>query len=155
MVSGNNGTTGVGLVEVYDLAQASGKLANISTRAVVGTDQDVLIGGFIVTGPQSVRTIVRAIGPSLRSSIPDALGDPMLELHDANGALIASNDDWQSTDASTEIALEESGIAPQDAKESALIAEVQPGNFTAVVRGKSNGTGVGLVEVYDVPRPSG
>jgi hypothetical protein len=153
VVSGNNGVTGIGLVEVYDLAQTSGKVANISTRAVVGTAEDVLIGGFIVTGPQSVRTMVRAIGPSLRSSIPDALSDPMLELHDANGGLLASNDDWQNTDGSSAIAVEGSGIAPRDSKESAVIAEVQPGNFTAVVRGKNNATGVGLVEVYDIGRP--
>lgn len=155
IVSGNNGGTGVGLVEVYDLARSSGKIANISTRAVVGTGEDVLIGGFIVTGPQSVRTIVRAIGPSLRSSIPEALSDPMLELHDANGGLVASNDDWQNTDPSTQIAIDNSGVAPRDAKESALLSEVQPGNFTAVVRGKNNASGVGLVEVYDIGRPSG
>lgn len=155
VVSGNNGATGVGLVEVYDLAQSSGKVANISTRAVVGTGEDVLIGGFILTGPQAVRVAVRALGPSLRSSIPDALSDPMLELHDANGGLIASNDDWQNTDTSSVIAIESAGIAPTDAKESALIAYLQPGNFTGVVRGKNNSSGVGLVEVYDIGAPGG
>lgn len=153
VVSGNGGTTGVGLVEVYDLAQTNGRVANISTRAVVGTGEDVIIGGFIVTGPQAVRSIVRAIGPSLRSSIPDALGDPTLELHDANGAVIGTNDDWKNTDPSTELAIEYSGIAPKDAKESALLAYFQPGNFTAIVRGKNDTTGVGLVEVYDIGWP--
>ncbi|MFL6541553.1 MAG: matrixin family metalloprotease [Chthoniobacterales bacterium] len=156
IVSGHNGTSGVGLVEVYDFAQSTGKLANISTRAVVGTDENVLIGGFIVTGPQWVRTLVRGIGPSLRSSIPDALGDPTLELHDANGGVIASNDDWQDTDTSTQLIIENTGIPPKDPKESAIYTSLQPGKFTAVVRGKNNSTGVGLVEVYDLgPVPGG
>jgi hypothetical protein len=155
IVSGNNGTTGVGLVEVYDLAQATGKLANISTRAVVGTDEDVLIGGFIVTGPQPVRTVVRAIGPSLHSAIPDALADPTLELHDSNGGVIVSNDNWQDNDISTQLLLSNSSISPKDPKESALLAYLQPGNFTAVVRGKNNSTGVGLVEVFDIGPPGG
>jgi hypothetical protein len=79
----------------------------------------------------------------------------MLELHDANGGLIASNDDWQNTDTSSVIAIESAGIAPTDAKESALIAYLQPGNFTGVVRGKNNSSGVGLVEVYDIGAPGG
>jgi hypothetical protein len=157
VVSGNNRATGVGLVEVYDLAQTSGKIANISTRADVGTDENVLIGGFILTGPQAVRVMIRGIGPSLASQgVDGALADPTLEVHDANGGLLASNDDWvswQTNDPTMYYAIQDSGVSPTNSKESALIAYLAPGNFTAIVRGKNNGTGVGLVEVYDIGPP--
>src|SRR5439155_12304480 len=102
----------------------------------------------ILGGPQAVRIIVRAIGPSLSSSIPDALADPMLELHNANGDLLKSNDNWQTGD--TDSSIGNSGIAPKNPNESAVSAYLAPGNFTAIVRGKNNSSGVGLVEVYDV-----
>jgi hypothetical protein len=158
IVRGRNNTMGVALVEVYDLdADADSILGNISTRAFVQTGNDVMIGGFIVqgTGPKTV--IVRGIGPELTPfGIPNALADPTLELHNANGALIASNDNWQTTVLGGIItsdqvsAIQNSGHAPTQPSESAIIATLQPGNYTAIVRGRNNTIGVGLVEVYDL-----
>lgn len=151
IVSGKNNTTGVGLVEVYDLdLTADSKLANISTRGFVGTSDNVLIGGFIVVGEASTSTstLIRAIGPSLTSlGVTDALQDPELELHDGNGALIVSNDDWMSDQEAEIIA---TGAAPTEPAESAILRTLVPGNYTAIVSGKSGGTGVALVEVYQL-----
>jgi N-acetylneuraminic acid mutarotase len=160
IVSGVNNTAGVGLVEVYDLSNdASSILGNISTRSFVQTADDVMIGGFIVQGAGAKKVIVRAIGPELGAppyNIPNALANPTLELHDAAGALIGSNDDWQHTIIGgvitrTQVAdIQNSGHAPTDPSESAIIAELQPGNYPAIVRGVNDTTGVGLVEVYDL-----
>ena len=139
IVRGGNNTSGVGLVEVYDLnPNTTSVLGNISTRAFVQTGNDVMIGGFVVqgTGPKSV--IVRAIGPELTPfGIPDALADPTLELHNGTGALIASNDNWQTTviggiiTSNQVSAIQDSGHAPTQPSESAIIATLQPGNYTA------------------------
>ena len=158
IVRGVNNMTGVGLVEVYDLSpDASSNLGNISTRAFVQTGDNVMIGGFIVAGNEPKRVIVRAIGPELTQyGISNALADPTLELHNAAGALIASNDNWQRTIIGGIITrdqvqdIRDSGHAPTDARESAIIATLSPGNYTAIVRGVNNTTGVGLVEVYDL-----
>ena len=105
-----------------------------------------MIGGLIVTGQDAVNVIVRAIGPSLANfGITNALQDPFLELHDANGALITSNDNWRSTQEAEIIA---TGLAPSNDLESAIVRTLTPGNYTAIVRGVNNGTGVALVEVY-------
>src|SRR2546423_1148726 len=135
------------------------RLGNISTRAFVQTGDNVMIGGFIVqgTGPKTV--ILRAIGPELSAppfNIPNALGNPTLELHNGSGALIASNDNWQTTiiggiiTSSQVSAIQNSGHAPTQASESAIIATLPAGNYTAIVRGVNNTTGVALVEVYDL-----
>jgi len=158
IVRGVNNTTGVGLVEVYDLNNsASSILANISTRSFVQTDDNVMIGGFIVQGMGAKKVIIRAIGPELSQfGVPDPLANPTLELHNAAGALIGSNDDWQHTiiggviTRSQVVDIQNSGHAPTDPSESALIAELPPGNYTAIVRGVNNTTGVALVEVYDL-----
>lgn len=149
VVSGANGGTGVGLVEVYDLdATVDSKLANISTRGFVGTEDNVLIGGFIVLGDNTTSTLIRAIGPSLTAlGVNNALLDPELELHDQDGALIFSNDDWKN-DQESEIAA--TGIPPSDDAESAIVMTLTPGNYTAIVSGKSNTTGVALVEIYQL-----
>jgi hypothetical protein len=152
IVSGINGTSGVGLVEVYDLDKAaSSQLRNISSRGLVQTDANVMIGGFIVgnnIGAASV--IVRAIGPSLTAfGVVGALADPTLELHDGNGALIGSNDNWQD-DADQAAAITASGLAPTDLLESAISTSLAPGAYTAIVRGKNNTIGVGLIEAYRV-----
>ncbi len=153
IVRGKNGTTGIGLVEVFDLGTASldssssAKLANISTRGFVRTGDDVMIGGFIVIGA-TTRVIARAIGPDLTNrGVPGALQDTTLELVGANGQ-IASNDDWESTQRQEII---NTTVPPNDPRESAIVASLAPGNYTAVVRGKNSGTGVGLVEVYALP----
>ena len=158
ILSGVNGTTGVALVEVYDLAPAaSSSLGNVSTRSFVQTDSNVMIGGFIVQGSGPKRVIIRAIGPELTPfGVPNALANPTLELHNGAGALIASNDNWQTTiiggiiTGSQVSDIQNSGHAPTDFRESAIIANLPPGNYTAIVRGISNTTGVALVEVYDL-----
>jgi hypothetical protein len=152
ILASKNGGTGVGLVEVYDLAQAANsKLANISTRGFVDTGDNVMIGGLIVGGGGTAKVIVRALGPSVPVSGP--LGDPTLELHDVNGATIATNDNWKiddQTGQSQEAAIRATTIPPTNDLESALIAALAPGNYTAIVRGKNNTTGVGLVETYNL-----
>ncbi|MGZ5023910.1 MAG: hypothetical protein ACXWBS_03505 [Chthoniobacterales bacterium] len=136
-------------------------LANIATRVQVGQGDNVMIGGFIVTGNQSKKVMVRAIGPSLsQSGISGALADPTLELHDANGTVIATNDDWQTTQLGGVITsdqvseIQSSGLAPKQAAESAIIATLAPGAYTAVVTGKNNTAGVALIESYDLNPPA-
>ena len=146
VMRGRNGVTGVGLVEVYDLSSTtSSLLANMSTRGFVGTGESVLITGFVIGAGDKPLMAIRATGPSLTSyGVTGALQDPMLELHDGNGALVASNDNWQNTQDS---AVAATGIAPPDPRESAIVKSLPPGNYTAIVRGKSNTTGIALVEV--------
>lgn len=149
VLKGKNGGTGVGLVEVYDLAQtASSKLANISTRGFVQTDDNVMIGGLIILGSTPQKVIVRAIGPTLTAAgVPGALQDPTLELHDAGGNLIAFDDNWKESQQTEIVA---STVPPEDDRESALVATLSPGNYTAIVRGINGTTGVALVEVYQL-----
>jgi hypothetical protein len=129
---------------------------NIATRLPVGTGQDVLIGGFIIQGPAPKRVVVRAIGPSLNAFLAGALQDPRLELHDVGGALIASNDNWRTTQGGGLISVDQSidlegtGLAPNNDSESAVVVELAPGAYTAVVAGANNTTGIALVEVYDL-----
>ena len=149
IVRGVNDTTGVALVEVYDLNTTGvSVLANISTRGFVGTGGDVLIGGIIVVGGSDQQVLIRAIGPSLTPfGVTGALSDPVLELHDKDGNLIVSNDDWKDTQ---EQAIMLTGIAPTNDAESAILATLAPGAYTAIVSGKDNTTGVALVEAYQV-----
>ena len=112
---------------------------------VVESGDNVLIGGFIVYGTGQKTVIVRAIGPSL--PVSGTLNDPVLELHDASGALIATNDNWRSSQQDEIIA---AGLAPGDDRDSALIATLTTGNYTAIVRGANNATGAALIEVYDL-----
>jgi len=151
VMRGANNTTGLGVVEVFDLDSGpDSTLLNISTRGQVGTDPNALIGGFILGGSESKNMLVRAIGPSLTQfGVPNALSDPTLELHNGNGDLVASNDDWMNSPQKTQI--QNSGLAPNNAKESAILQLLTPGGYTAIVRGASGGTGVGSVEVYQLP----
>jgi hypothetical protein len=145
-------------VEVYDLSPGIDSiLSNISSRAFVQMNDNVMIGGFIIQGTQPKRVIVRAIGPELTQyGVPNALTDPTLDLHNGTGALIASNDDWQHTIIGGIITkdqvadIQNSGHAPTQPSESAIIATLPPGNYTAIVRGKNIIVGVALVEVYDL-----
>jgi len=158
IVRGINNTTGVALVEAYDLSPGPQSiLGNISTRSLVETGDNVMIGGFIVQGNQPKDVIVRAIGRELSQyGVPNFLANPTLELHNGNGAVIASNDDWQHTIIGGIITqnqvqnIQNSGHAPADPSESAIIASLPPGNYTAIVRGINSTTGVALVEVYDL-----
>jgi hypothetical protein len=138
-------------VELYDLSQAvDSKLANISTRALVGTGDSVVIAGFILGGSNGAdRVAVRGIGPSLTAvGVPNALVDPTLELRDGDGALLASNNDWQD-DPTSAAELTAAGLAPTNDLESGIAATLPPGPYTALLAGLNNGTGIGLVEVYD------
>jgi hypothetical protein len=149
IVRGVNGGTGIGLVEVYDLDRTvDSKLANISTRGQVETADKVLIGGTIVSGTVPERLIVRACGPSLTAAnVPGALADPTLKLFDKNGTLLGSNDNWRTDDAAN---IEATNLAPTDDAESAIVATLPPGNYTAIVGGANGATGVALVEVYNL-----
>jgi len=147
VLRGKGGLTGIGLVEVYDLdADGAAKVVNISTRGFVLTDENVMIGGLIITGDLRSQLVLRGIGPSLSNfGVPDVLADPLLELHDGNGALIQANNDWRDTQ---EVALQNTGLAPTNSLESAILISVPPGNYTAVLKGADGGTGNGLIEVY-------
>jgi hypothetical protein len=155
ILQGKNNGTGVGIVEVYDLNQAvNSKLANISTRGFVDTGNNVMIGGVIVSGGiggGSARVIVRAVGPSLSAvGIQGALPDPSLELYDASGTMVASNDNWRlrPDGSSQQGEIQATGLPPTNDFESALVQTLGPGNYTTVVRGTSNTTGVAIVEAY-------
>jgi uncharacterized protein GlcG (DUF336 family) len=131
---------------------AAEKLANISTRVNAGTGDNQLIGGFIITGDQPKRVIIRAIGPSLTQfGIGNALADPTLELHDQTGALIAANDNWRD---SQQAEIEATGIPPANELESAIVRTLAPGAYTAVGGGKDGATGTAVVEVYDLNQTS-
>ncbi len=143
-------TNGVGLVEVYDLDTTSATLlVNISTRSSVGADDNTaLIGGFIISGQVGHQVLIRARGPSLTGAgVDGALLDPTLDFY-RGSELILSNDNWKTTDKS---AIEATGLAPANDKESAILVTLDPGSYSAVVRGKNNTTGIGIVEVYQMP----
>lgn len=148
-IRGANSTTGLGVAEAYDLNVASGaRLANVSTRGFVQTGDNLMIGGFILVN-NPVRVVVRGIGPSLTAAgVPNPLADPTIELRDGAGTLILANDNWRATQEAEITAL---GLQPSNDLESALVITLQPGNYTALLRGTNNGTGVGLVEVYALP----
>lgn len=151
IVRGVNNTTGIGLIEVYDLDSGPGStLLNISTRGQVNVDPNALIGGFFVGGTQSKQILVRAIGPSLATAgIANPLADPTLEFFNGQGTMVDSNDDWMTSPQKAQI--QASGLAPTDTKESAVLQMLPAGPYTAVVRGANSGTGVGSVEVYQLP----
>jgi hypothetical protein len=152
ILSGKDGATGVGSVEVYDLDEpADSRLANISTRGFVETGDNVMIGGVIVGGGSpfgSANLLVRALGPSVPVSNP--LANPTVELRDENGAIIVFNDDWKtrSDGSSQQAEIEATGVYLRYDSESAFVQRVGVGNYTAIVRGKDNTTGIGLVEAY-------
>jgi hypothetical protein len=150
IMSGVNGGTGIGLVEAYDMDQPTPtKLVNISTRGMVQTGDNVLIGGIIIQGQANERVVVRAIGPSLRLppfNIANALANPTLSFFNVNGTRIAFNDDWRSDQQAELLA---TGLQPTDDLESAIVITLPPGNYTGIVRGANDTTGVGLVEVFE------
>jgi hypothetical protein len=152
LLSGKGGTTGVGLVEVYDVnPTADAELGNLSTRGFVQGANSVLIAGFILgntTGND--RVAIRGLGPSLSQfGVNPVLADPTLELHDSNGATLITNDDW-ATDPVSAANLVLFGLAPSNPKEAAIFTTLPPGTFTAILAGKNGGTGIGIVEVYNL-----
>jgi hypothetical protein len=147
ILRGNANATGIGLVEVYDLQiSAASKLGNMSTRGLVGSGQNAMIVGTIVTGPDSARVLFRALGPSLAAAgISNPVSDPQLDLFDSNGARISSNNNWKDSQQS---AIAGAGLAPPNDLESAIVADLAPGNYTAVVNTVTGAPGVALVEAY-------
>ena len=152
IVRSGDGAPGVGLVEVFDLDSDAGSvILNLSTRGQVGTGDNVMIGGFLSRGTGSQRIVVRAIGPSLAQfNVPGSLANPTLELHNAQGTLIDSNDDWQTNNPGAS-EIDGFGLAPTDPRESALITTLPAGDYTAIEAGTgANPTGVGLIEIFQV-----
>ena len=152
IVRGNGNTSGVALVEIYDLDHSiASKLANISTRAFVGTGDNIVIAGFILgNNGGDDRIAVRGIGPSLTAlGVPNALANPTLELRDSNGVLLYSNDDWQDNPAQA-AELTAAGLALSNPLEAGIAATLPPGLYTALLAGLNNGAGVSLVEVYNL-----
>jgi hypothetical protein len=146
ILAGKGATTGVALVEVYDLdLNADSKLANISSRGFVGQNDNALIGGTIVLGSGSTTVLFRAIGPSL--PLGGKLQDPTLELYDGQGHLLEANDNWADSNGP---AIEATTIPPTDPHEAAILRSLTPGAYTAIVRGKNNTTGVAVVEAYQI-----
>jgi hypothetical protein len=151
IVRGNGGTSGIGLIEVYDLSQVVlSKLANISTRALVGAGNDIVIAGFILgNNTGGTRVVLRGIGGSLTLfGVPNALANPRLELRNSSGALLFANDNWQD-DPAQAAELTAAGLAPTNASESGIAITLGPGQYTALLAGQGNTAGVGVVEVYD------
>jgi hypothetical protein len=146
---GKNNTTGIALVEVYDLdANANSILANISSRGLVDTGDNVMIGGFIAGNNNGgTEILIRGIGPSLQGRVPNPLADPILELHDSNGNTLQTNDNWKDSPERSEI--EATGIPPSNDLESAIIKTVSPAGYTAILRGAS-GSGIAVVEIYNI-----
>jgi len=151
VLRGNNQLTGVALLEIYDLDESTdSKVANLSTRAFVQTGDDVVIGGFQLGGIGPRNVVVRGIGPSLaRFGLTNVLLDPTLELRDNNGALLMANDNWKDNDAQAHV-IKIIGLGPIDNRESAMIANLPPGPYTAIVAGKNGTIGIGLVEIYNL-----
>ena len=149
IVRGVGGTTGVGIVEVFEVDHPETPLVNISTRALVQGGADVMIGGFIIQGMSPLRVVVRARGPSLSGSgISNPLSDPFLQVF-SGATSIAVNGDWMNTANAAE--LQSLGLAPASQKEAAILMTLEPGAYTAIVTGAGGGTGVGIVEVFSVP----
>jgi hypothetical protein len=151
IVSGKNNATGIAVVEAYDITPtANSTLANISTLGSIGLNDDVLIGGFIIGGNGSAKVVLRAIGPSLTNfGVAGALTDTTLTAYDKNGTPVVTNDNWP--DDVNAAVVQSYGLAPTSNKESASFQQLAPGNYTVIVRGVSGATGIGLVEIYNIP----
>jgi hypothetical protein len=146
IVRGADNTVGTGVVDAFDLSGSSpARLANIATRGLIQPGEKLMIAGFIIQNAPA-RAVIRAVGPSLKPfGIDNALADTTLQLRDQNGAIVRENDDWQ-TDQKSE--LESTGLQPSDPLEAAVVATIQPGQYTAQVRGKGDASGIGVVQVY-------
>ena len=152
IILGKGGSTGIGLIEVYDLDNAAAsKLGNISTRGFVGsTPGDSVIAGFILGNSNNPdHIVIRGLGPSLAASgVPNTLQNPTLELHNGDGVLLFTNNDWQDN-PSNAAQVAAAGLAPSDTREAAIAVTLPPGAYSAILAGLGNTTGNGLVEIYD------
>lgn len=146
-IAGNANASGIGLIEIYDLESGSpGELGNLAVRGNVQTGDNILISGLILRGGNPKRVLFRAIGPSLQDQLSGVLQDPFLELHDANGTTLLTNDNWH--DASNADEIQATGLAPKDNRESAILMTLPPANYTSIVRGVSQTTGIAVAEAY-------
>lgn len=154
IVRGAGDSTGIALVEVFDrTAGASSQLANISSRGFVRTGDNALFAGFILSNEQAgTRVLARGIGPSLKPGVASALDDTTIEFRNANGDPLAENDNWK--DSADRAEIEATGLQPTNDAEAAVIVTIPTADYTAIVRGKDGTTGIGVVEVYNVPRPA-
>jgi hypothetical protein len=149
VVSGYGGEQGIAVVEAYELDSNATRMVNISTRGRVGSGEEAMIGGLIVQGSSAKKVIVRALGPSLGAAgIAGALANPCLELRDGDGNIVGTNDDWAVSAQVADIIA--TGVPPLDPLESAVVGNLAPGSYTAIVRGADGGSGVGQVEVFDL-----
>jgi hypothetical protein len=147
IVRGANNTTGIAVVQIYDVDPfGNAKLANISSRGLVQTGDNVLIAGMIVVGQTTQNVVIRAIGPSL--PLAGKLTDPSLELRDGNGNMVEANDDWDLSN--NKQAIIDSGLAPSNPVESAILRALPPGLYTAIVKGSGDATGIAVVEAYGI-----
>jgi hypothetical protein len=146
ILSGAGGDTGIGLVEIYDLQPLNGELGNLSVRGDVQTADNVLIDGVILGPGNPRRVLFRATGPSIQNQVPGALPDPTLELHDSNGTILGTNDNWRDALNATEIA--NTGLAPTNDAESAILMTLPPANYTSIVRGANGATGIAVSEAF-------
>ena len=145
IIHGADNSPGIGVVELYDLSTSDpGELGNLSVRADVQTNDNVLFDGLILQGGIPKRVLFRALGPSV--PVPGALQNPILELHSGNGTLLATNDNWRDATNASEI--QATGLAPTDDRESAILVTLVPGNYTTIVRGVNKTTGIALAEAY-------
>jgi len=150
--NGDGDLTGTGLVELFDLNTSPGRVGNISTRGQIFSGDDILIGGFIIGGNEAKEVVVRGLGPSLaRSGISNALSNPTVELRDAAGNLVSSNDNWEGDLNADRV--RSANLAPQEGVEAAFYANLSAGAYTAIMRGVEGATGVGLIEIYDLTPP--
>lgn len=151
--NGDGDLTGTGIIELYDLHTTAGRAGNISTRGQVLTGNNPMVAGFIIGGGSMKKVVIRGLGPSLvDSGIENVLANPVIELRDASGNLLRQNDDWANDPEAA--AVQSSGLAPTRSNEAALHADLSAGLYTSILRGLNNGTGIGLVEVYDLsPAP--
>jgi hypothetical protein len=151
IIRGADGSPGIGLVELYDLSSTDpSELGNLSVRALVQIDDNVLIDGLILRGGNPKRVLFRAIGPELNEQgVQGALQNTTLDLYDENGATLASNDNWK--DAANAAEIQSTGLAPTDDRESVILMTLSPGNYTSVVRGFNGSTGIALAEAYKLP----
>jgi hypothetical protein len=150
IIRGAGNESGIGLIELYDLSSGdSSELGNLAVRADVQTGDNVLFNGLILRGGTPKRVVFRAIGPSIPGSsgpLPGSLQDPTLEVHDANGMLLDSNDNWRTSANMADI--QSAGLAPTDDRESAILLTLSSGNYTSIVRGVNGTTGIALAEAY-------
>lgn len=152
IVESADGSSGVALLEVYDTdVGTTSRPVNLSTRGIVGRGDAAMIAGFVVGGPTPKRLLIRALGPTLAGfGVSGALADPVIELRNSAGGIVATNDNWR---ASQQAEIAATPFAPANDAEPAIVATLAPGSYTAIVRGVGDTTGVGLVEVYELDAP--